>query len=156
MAEDAPIVRLNARQSSIGTLLVHGARSTAWEDVDQVTGAESVHGETAGVACPTAGNRKLVAFHEGSAAITLRHVKRFRRAIFIAQDVPLVVSIFGEAALAVSPNTADGKSAVLYISRIDSLLELRAEYVEAANDQTIWAAFGFTMTTPSHMHTGRR
>lgn len=155
MAEDAPVVRLNARQSGIGTLLVHGARSTAWEDIDQATGAENMHGETAGVASPTAGNRKLVAFHDGSAAIALRHVKRFRRAIFIAQDEPLVVSLFGGAALAVSPNTSDGKSAVLYISRIDNLLELRAEYVEAANDLAIWAAFGFTMTTPTHVQSGR-
>lgn len=156
MAENAPLVRLNARQSGIGTLLVHGARSMAWEDSDQVTGAESVHGETAGVASRTAGNRKLVAFHDGSAAITLRHVKRLRRAIFIAQDQPLVVSLFGEAALAVAPTTPDGRGAVLYISRIDNLLELRAEYIESANDQTIWAAFGFTMTTPTHIHTGRR
>lgn len=156
MTEDTPIVRLNARQSGIGTLLVHGARSVAWEDVDQVTGAESVHGETAGVASRTAGNRKLVAFHDGSAAVTLRHVKRLRRAIFIAQDQPLVVSLFGEAALAVAPTTADGKNAVLYISRIDGLLELRAEYIESAIDQTIWAAFGFTMTTPTHIQTGRR
>lgn len=156
LTEDAPIVRLNARQSGIGTLLVHGARSTAWEDIDQVTGAENVHGEKAGVASATAGNRKLVAFHDGSAAVTLRHVRRFRRAIFISQDEPLVVSLFGEAALAVSPTTPDGKKAVLYMSRIDSLLELRAEYVEAATDQTIWAAFGFTMTTPTHVQTGRR
>lgn len=156
LTEDAPIVRLNARQSGIGTLLVHGARSTAWEDTDQVTGAENVHGETAGVASPTAGNRKLVAFHDGSAAVTLRHVRRFRRAIFIAQDEPLVVSLFREAALAVSPSTPDGKKAVLYMSRIDSLLELRAEYVEGASDQTIWAAFGFTMTTPTHAQIGRR
>jgi len=155
MAHDAPIVRLNARQSGIGTLLIHGARSTAWEDIDLVTGAENVHGETAGVASPTAGNRKLVAFHNGSAAVTLRHVKRFRRAIFIAQNEPLVISLFGEAALAVAPTTPEGKGAVLYISRIGSLLELRAEYVDRADDPAIWAAFGFTMTTPTHVHTGR-
>lgn len=156
LAEDAPIVRLNARQSGIGTLMVHGARSAAWEDIDGVTGAENAHGERAGVASQTAGNRKLVAFHDGSAAVTLRHVKRFRRAIFIAHDEPLVVSLFGEAALAVSPKAPDGKSLVLYISRIDNLLELRAEYLEAANDEAMWDAFGFTMTTPTRVHTGRR
>jgi hypothetical protein len=156
LEEDAPIVRLNARRSGIGTLLVHGARSTAWEDIDQVTGAENVHGERAGVASLTAGNRKLVAFHEGSAAVTLRHVQRLRRAIFIAQDEPLVVNLFGESALAVSPTAPDGKRSVLYNTRIDSLLELSAEYVEAADDPAIWAAFGFTMTTPTHVHLGRR
>lgn len=156
MTEAVPIVRLNARQSGIGTMMVHGARSAAWEDIDRVTGAENAHGESAGVASQTAGNRKLVAFHDGSAAVTLRHVKRFRRAIFVAQDEPLVVSLFGEAALAVTPKNPDGKSLVLYISRIDNLLELRAEYVEAANDEAIWDAFGFTMTTPTHVHTGRR
>lgn len=156
LAEDAPIVRLNARQSGIGTLLVHGARSTAWEDIDHVTGTENAQGERAGVASPTIGNRNLVAFHDGSAAIALRHVRRLRRAIFVAQEEPLVVSLFGESALAVSPKASDGKRAVLYISRIDSLLELRAEYLEAADDQAIWAAFGFTMTTPTRVQTGRR
>ncbi len=156
LTEDAPIVRLNARQSGIGTMMVHGTRSAAWEDVDQVTGAENGQGETAGVAVPTAGNRKLVAFHEGSAAVTLRHLQRFRRAIFIAQDEPLIVSLFEETALAVSPKAPDGKSAVLYISRIDSILEVRAEYVEAASDEAIWAAFGFTMTTPTHVRASRR
>lgn len=156
MTEGGPIVRLNARQSGIGTMMVHGARSAAWEDVDRVTGAENARGEIAGVTSQTAGNRRLVAFHDGSAAVTLRHVKRFRRAIFVAQDEPLVVSLFGEAALAVTPKTPDGKSLVLYISRIDNLLELRAEYIEAANDEAIWDAFGFTLTTPTDVHTGRR
>jgi hypothetical protein len=155
LAEGAPIVRLNARQSGIGTLLVHGARSIAWEDTDQVTGAENVQGERAGVASTTVGNRNLVGFHGGSAAIALRHVRRLRRAIFVAQEEPLVVSLFGESALAVSPKASDGKSAVLYIAHIDSLLELRAEYVESVNDEAIWAAFGFTMTTPTFVHTGR-
>ncbi|WP_426225109.1 hypothetical protein [Pseudarthrobacter sp. DSP2-3-2b1] len=149
-------MRLDARQSAIGTLLVHGARSAAWEDLDQVTGAENAQGETAGVAIPTPGNRKLVGYHDRSAAIALRHVKRLRRAIFVAQQEPLVVSLFGEEALAVFPSAPDGKSAVLYISRIDSLLELRVEYVQPANDEAIWAAFGFTMTTPTLVHTGRR
>jgi hypothetical protein len=149
-------VRLNARQSGIGTLLVHGAWSTAWEDIEHVTGAETALGERAGVASPTAGNRNLVAFHDGSAAIALRHVRRLRRAIFIAQEEPLVVSLFGESALAVSPKASDGKRAVLYIARIDSLLELRAEYVDPVNDEAIWAAFGFTMTTPTFVHTRRR
>ena len=156
MTESTPIARLNARQSGIGTMMVHAARSAAWEDIDGVTGAENAQGELAGVASHTTGNRKLVAFHDGSAAISLRHVRRLRRAIVIAQDEPLVVSLFGDAALAVSPRSPEGKSLVLYVSRIDNLLELRAEYVEAGNDEAMWYAFGFTMTTPTHLHTGRR
>lgn len=147
LSDESPLVRLNSRQAGIGSLLISGAHSTAWEGSDLTTGAENLNGQKMGTAVFTRGNRPLVAFHEESVAVTLRHVQQLRRAIFIAADAPLVVRLFDEAAAAVLPK-ANGEKAVLYLSRIGELIELRAEYVADTNFEDIWAKFGFRMTTP--------
>lgn len=146
------MARLNSRQAGIGTLLISGPRSTAWEGTDLTTGAESFSGQRAGTAVFTRGNRPLVAFHEGAVAVTLRHVQHLRRAIFVAADEPLIVRLFDGTAAAVPPPTSNGEIAVLHLSRIGELIELRAEYVANTNDEDIWATFGFRMTTPVNVH----
>lgn len=148
LSEESPVVRLNSRQAGIGTLLISGAHSAAWEGTDLTTGAENLNGQKMGTTVSTRGNRPLVAFHEGSVAVALRHVHQLRRAIFIAAEAPLVVRLFDEAAAAVLPPKSNGEKAVLYMSRIAELLELRAEYVADTNYEDIWAKFGFRMTTP--------
>jgi hypothetical protein len=155
-SEESPLARLNARQAGIGTLLISGARSTAWEGTDLITGAEDVNGNRAGTTIYTRGNRPLVAFHEGNVAVTLRHVAHLRRAIFIASDAPLIVGLFDEAAAVVQPANSNGERAVVYLARIGELLELRAEYIAEASDQDLWATFGFRMTTPLNESPARR
>lgn len=151
LSDECPVVRLNPRQAGIGTLLVSGAYSAAWEGTDLTTGAENFNGQKIGTTIFTRGNRPLVAFHEGSVAVTLRHVYQLRRAIFIAADAPLVVRLFDEAAAAVLSPKSNGQAAVLYLSRIGELVELRAEYVSDTNFEDTWAKFGFRMTTPVNM-----
>lgn len=148
--------RLNSRQAGIGTLLISGASSTAWEGIDLTTGAEDFKGHKAGTTIHTRGNRPLVAFHEGSVAVTLRHVMHLRRAIFVAADAPLIVGLFDGTAAAVPPTNSDGEKAVLYLARVGELLELRAEYIADANDADIWAKFGFRMTTPLNVCPARQ
>jgi hypothetical protein len=150
------VTRLNSRQAGIGTLLISGPRSTAWEGTNLTTGAEGSSGQSMGTTIFTQGNRPLVAFHEGAVAVTLRHVQHLRRAIFVAANEPLIVRLFDGAAAAVSPPTSNGERAVLYLSRIGELIELRAEYVADANDEEIWATFGFRMTTPVNVHRAGR
>jgi hypothetical protein len=147
------VVRLNSRQAGIGTLLISGAHSTAWEGTDLTTGAENLSGQKMGTTLFTRGNRPLVAFHEGSVAVTLRHLQHLRRAIFIAADAPLIVRLFDGAAAAVLPAKSNDEIAILYLSRIGELIELRAEYVADTNYEKIWANFGFRMTTPVNVHT---
>lgn len=154
LSAESPVARLNARQAGIGSLVVSGAQSAVWEDSSLTTGTENVHGEKAGSVVMTPGNRPLVGFHGGSALITLRHVQRLRRALFIAKDVPLVASVFGGAAVALLPQNSNER-VVLYISRIGELLELRAEYVMTSNDSDTWAEFGFSMTMPVNFRPAR-
>jgi len=144
-----PVVRLDARQSAIGSLLVVGARSVTWEDTHRTTGARHTEGHAAGTPVITPGNRPLADMQDSSGIISLRHVRLLRRALFIAGETPLTIGVFDGAAAAVAPRNDDGLRTVLYVSRIGAVLELRAEYVPAvADDPTVWAMFGFTMTLP--------
>jgi hypothetical protein len=147
--EANPVVRLDARQSAIGSLLVVGARSVTWEDTHRTTGARHTEGHMAGTPVITPGNRPLADMQDSSGIISLRHVRLLRRALFIAGETPLTIGVFDGAAAAVAPRNDDGLRTVLYVSRIGAVLELRAEYVPAvADDPTVWAMFGFTMTIP--------
>jgi hypothetical protein len=147
--EANPVLRLNARQSAIGSLLVVGARSVTWEDTHLTTGARHTEGHVAGTPVSTPGNRPLADMQDSSGIVSLRHVRLLRRALFIAGEAPLTIGVFDGAAAAVAPRNEDGLRTVLYVSRIGTVLELRAEYVPAdAADPAIWAMCGFTMTIP--------
>jgi hypothetical protein len=157
LGEANPLVRLDARQSAIGSLLVAGARSVAWEDRHFTTGAHHADGHTAGTPVSTPGNRPLVGIQDSSGVVSLRHVRLLRRALFIAGEVPLTIGVFDGAAAAVAPRNDGGLRTVLYASRIGAILELRAEFVPAdASDAAVWAMFGFTMTIPLDQRVLRR
>ncbi|GAA2202116.1 hypothetical protein GCM10009849_29210 [Sinomonas flava] len=145
-ASDA-VVRLNPRQSGIGSLIVTGTRGVAWEGEDRTTGAQSVHREEIGTPIPTAGNRPLVGYHGRDALIVLRHVRLLRRALFIAAGPPMTVQTFDGSGVAVQGTLAAGQRTVLTLARIGSMLEMRAESVpEEWDDGQIWREFAFTMT----------
>ena len=149
LGEANPVVRLNARQSAIGSLLVTGVRSVAWEDQQLTTGAHHVDGHKAGTAVLTPGNRPLAGVQDGAGIVSLRHVRLLRRVLFVAGETPLTVGVFDGAAAALAARNHAGLRSVLYLGRVGAVLELRAEFVPAdASDAAIWAIFGFTMTTP--------
>jgi hypothetical protein len=149
LGEANPVVRLNPRQSAIGSLLVAGARAVAWEDQKLTTGAQHADGRRAGTPVGTPGNRPLAGLQDGAGIVPLRHVRLLRRALFIAGETPLTIGVFDGAAAAVAARNDAGLRSVLYVVRIGAVLELRAEFVPAdAPDAAIWAMFGFTMTIP--------
>lgn len=140
-------LRLTPLQSSVGTLLVTGSTAVAWEDVRHVVGAQTSDGHRAGSAIMTSGNRELVAYHGSDALITLRHVRAFRRAIFINRsNSPMGVRLFSGDNVALPPAT-NGTQMVLLVHRIGNVLELRAEPVPHDwPDLQIWQEFDFSMT----------
>jgi hypothetical protein len=149
LGEANPVVRLNARQSAIGSLLVTGVRSVAWEDQQLTTGAHHVDGHKAGTAVVTPGNRPLAGVQDAAGIVSLRHVRLLRRVLFVAGETPLTVGVFDGAAAAVAARNHAGLRSVLYLVRVGAVLELRAEFVPAdASDAAIWAIFDFTMTIP--------
>ena len=149
LGEANPVVRLNARQSAIGSLLVAGVRSVAWEDQKLTTGAHHEEGHKAGTAVLTPGNRPLAGVQDGAGIVSLRHVGLIRRLLFVAGETPLTVGVFDGAAATVAARNDAGLRSVLYVVRVGAVLEIRAEFVPAdASDAAIWAIFGFTMTIP--------
>ncbi|MET3809892.1 hypothetical protein [Arthrobacter sp. UYEF3] len=149
LGEANPVVRLNPRQSAIGSLLVAGARSVAWEDQQLTTGAQHTDGLQAGSAVGTPGNRPLAGLQNGAGIVSLRHVRLLRRVLFVAGETPLTIGVFDGAAAAVAARNDAGLRSVLYVVRVGAVLELRVEFVPAdAPDPAIWARFGFTMTIP--------
>lgn len=149
LGEANPVVRLNARQSAIGSLLVAGVRSVAWEDQELTTGAHHAEGHKAGTAVLTPGNRPLADMQDGAGIVSLRHVRLVRRLLFVAGEAPMTVGVFDGAAAAIAARNDAGLRSVLYVGRVGAVLEIRAEFVAAdASDKAIWAMFGFTMTLP--------
>lgn len=149
LSEENPVVRLNARQSAIGSLLVVGSRSVAWEDHILTSGAQRADGQAAGTPVFTPGNRPLVGIQDGAGIVSLRHVAQVRRVLFISGERSQTVGVFDGAAVGVAARNAEGYRSVLYLTRVAEILELRADFVPAdAPDEAIWAIFGFAMTLP--------
>ncbi|POH63497.1 MULTISPECIES: hypothetical protein [Cryobacterium] len=147
LGENEPVLRLNARESAVGSLIVSGADLAVWEDADRVTGSESAAGDTAGTPVTTAGNRPLVGFDEADAIVSLRHLQRLRRALFIARGPhTLGVQIF-DGSTVTTARGDDSRMFILCLLRVGNLVELRAEPVDrTASDEAILSQFGFTLT----------
>ena len=147
MGVGQPVLRLNARESAVGSLIVSGVDVAVWEDSDRVTGSATAAGDTAGTPVVTRGNRPLVGFDESDAIVSLRHVRRLRRALFIARGPhTLGVQIFDGSTVTVARGDAS-RTFVLSLLTVNNLIELRAEPVDrAASNETILAQFGFTLT----------
>ena len=142
-----PVLRLNARESAVGSLIVSGADVAVWEDTHRVTGSAGAAGDSAGTPVTTSGNRPLVGFDEADAIVSLRHVQQLRRALFIGRGPhPLGVQIF-DGATVTTARGDDSRMFILCLLRIGNLIELRAEPVDrTASDEAILSQFGFTLT----------
>jgi hypothetical protein len=147
LGETEPVLRLNARQSAVGSLIISGADLAVWEDDSRVTGSATAAGVTAGTPVRTRGNRPLVGFDAADAIVSLRHVQELRRALFIARGPePLGVQLFTGATVTVAPG-GNNRMFILCLARIGNLLELRAEPVDRSlSDAAIVHQFGFTLT----------
>jgi hypothetical protein len=147
LGEAEPVLRLNARQSAVGSLIVSGADVAVWEDESRVTGSATATGDTAGSPVRTRGNRPLVGFDAADAIVSLRHVRELRRAIFIARGPQhLGVQLFTGSTVTVAPGD-DSRMFILCLARIGNVLELRAEPVDRSDsDAAILNQFGFTLT----------
>ncbi|PRY67147.1 hypothetical protein B0I08_10740 [Glaciihabitans tibetensis] len=141
------MLRLNARESAVGSLIVSGADVAVWESTERVTGSATASGGTAGSPVTTPGHRPLVGFDDADALVSLRHVRLLRRALFIARgDQAFGAQIFDGATVTIFPGD-ESRMFVLYLLRIGNLIELRAEPVDrTASDDMIMKQFGFTLT----------
>lgn len=148
LTRGTPMVRLNSRQSAIGTLIVTGSTTILWESVEGITGSESAtNGSFEGQQIPTPGNRPLVTLTDGAGLIALRHVRLFRRALFFGPtNSELGVQLYGGPVILV-PTPGDGLRNILLVSRVGYKLELRADPVPAVvDDHQLQKLFGFKIS----------
>lgn len=143
--DETPLVRLDPRQSAIGSLIVGGATAIVWETVELVTGVATADGID-GTPVTTPGNRPLLGFDGGDAILALRHVHLIRRALFVGTaGHPLTVQLFDGESFAAADDT--GAPPVVSLLRIGSRLELRLEPLPAEIPlQTLLQQFGFEPT----------
>ncbi|WP_285027011.1 hypothetical protein [Plantibacter sp. ME-Dv--P-122b] len=143
--DETPLVRLDPRQSAIGSLIVGGATAIVWETVELVTGVATADGVD-GTPVTTPGNRPLLGFDGGDAILALRHVHLLRRALFVGTPGrPLTVQLFDGESFAAADET--GGAPVVSLLRIGSRLELRLEPLPAEIPlQTLLQQFGFEPT----------
>jgi hypothetical protein len=124
---DNPVVRLNARQSAIGSLIIEGANHFAW-NAEGLHGTESITQEDPSI--PRYSNRKIVQFYKSSVVIGLMHFKKLRRVVIWGNTKDLVLKTYDGIILTVRSN--EGNNA-LYLSRIGNEIEIRCEAVEDKN-----------------------
>lgn len=143
--DETPLVRLDPRQSAIGSLIVNGATAIVWETADLVTGVATAEG-VEGTPVNTPGNRPLLGFDGGDAILALRHVHLIRRALFVGTPGrPLTVQLFDGENFAAADDS--GAAPVVSLLRIGSRLELRLEPLPADLPlQTLLRQFGFEPT----------
>lgn len=144
--DETPLVRLDPRQSAIGSLIIGGATAIVWETVDRVTGVASADGGADGTPVTTPGNRPLLGFDGGDAILALRHVHLIRRALFVGTaGQPLTVQLFDDENFAAADEA--GGVPVVSLLRIGSRLELRLEPLPADIPlKTLVRQFGFEPT----------
>lgn len=146
LTPEHPMVRLNTRQSAVGSLLVTGATTVVWESSERVTGSESISGAIEGTVVFTSGNRPLVCLADGRVLLTLRHVSQLRRALIFGEEAnALAVQLYG-GVLGLPPS-GPGLRNVLLVSRVGRQLELRSDPmpISIACDD-IPKVFGFKMS----------
>ena len=141
---DHPVVRFNTRQTAIGSLVVTGVAYVAWEAqngasgflyapgvtpppsnvVNAVTGELRAQSPLPEREPPRFGNRPLMEFHKGALVMSLRHYKQLRRMVIAPKD-NTSLKLGTIKSPTVSMNYCPNQ--VLYISTVNSALELRQE-----------------------------
>ena len=130
---EEPVVRLNRRQSAVGSLVVENAQMFAW-DADGRKGFETL--TTPDGSVPRFGNRKLVEFHKGLFVFNLKHFKVLRRVVVWSSTGVLKLHVNDN--FVVTLNSDNGKN-VFYISCVGDEVEVRLETV--VNDDVV-STFG--------------
>jgi hypothetical protein len=118
----APVVRLNARQSAIGSLSVAGSATFAWETRTRQNGVTRPGAAAPGM--PVHANRPLVEYIGADAVVGLRHYAKLRRLIFGADTGKITLTLFDGSTI--TADTRDGVD-VVHLSVVGLALEVRVE-----------------------------
>jgi hypothetical protein len=141
LTADAPVVRLNSRQSAIGSLVVTGADVFGWQGANRENGVVSKNVNTPQqFTVPSFGNRPLVEFTEGKLVLGLRHFRELRRLVIGGATGSLTITLLDETEVVLDTL---GGTWVFYLSVINHEIEIRAEELIGSIDET------FSITQPA-------
>jgi hypothetical protein len=122
LTADAPVVRLSARQSAIGSLIISGADRFAWETQARAAGIAG-KGEQP-PAMPTHANRPLIEHVDDDLIVGLRHFASLRRLIIEASSGTITATLLDGTTIVADTN---GGQDVLHLSVVGHHIELRLE-----------------------------
>lgn len=124
-----PAVRLDFRQSAIGSMTVMGPQAFAWEMQNRLGGISTFNSQgNSPVEPPLFGGRRVIEFHKGNVIIGLRHASQIRRVVLASQSTDLRVKLYDGSEIFMP--SEQGKN-VLLLSRIGHELELRMEAIHS-------------------------
>jgi len=140
---DEPVVRLNSRQSAIGSLVASGVTVYGWETAERrnglvrtpVAGQQQLHKYEV----PLFGNRALIEFFKGDVIVSLRYFKKLRRLVLGAESGVITIKLLDGNTIALDTN---GGKNVAYLSVIGNVIEVRIEELITDIDGT------FSITKP--------
>lgn len=126
---DSPVIRLDFRQSGIGSLVIEGAQAFAWETADRQGGLQVIGGEgSTDIKPPSVGNRPLAEFQDEDIVIGLRHADKIRRIVIASQTSDLKVRMYDGSEIFMP---SDGGNNVLLLTRIGHEIECRMEKIDS-------------------------
>lgn len=126
---DKPAVRLDFRQSAIGSITITGPQAFAWEMQNKLGGIMTIDGKgDSPVEPPLFGGRRIIEFHKGDVVIGIRHAARIRRAVFASHSTDLRVKLYDGSEIFMPSGAGDN---VLLLSRIGHELEFRMEAIHS-------------------------
>lgn len=138
---DSPVVRLDFRQSGIGSLVIYGAQAFAWETKDMQGGLQvSLSENSSDIEPPSFGNRKLAEFVGDEVVVGLRHAHKLRRLVIASQVSDLKLTMYDGSEIYMP---SDGGNNVMLISRIGHELEVRMEKIDSLE---LWEVFSIKLS----------
>lgn len=138
---DNPVVRLDFRQSGIGSLVIYGVQAFAWETKDMQGGLQvSLAENSSDIDPPSFGNRPLAQFVGDEVVVGLRHAHKLRRMVLASQVSDLKLTMYDGSEIYMP---SDGGNNVMLISRIGHELEVRMEKVDSLE---IWEVFSIKLS----------
>jgi hypothetical protein len=158
------VVRMNKRQSAIGTLAFTNVAYAAWELTDGTTGflyaSKEIAANTPAVNFATGNvqpplpevlprsfkNRPVVEFHKSILVVGLRYLKHIKRIVIVPLEGQNIQAGTVGGSTVTLPHSENG---VLYMSVVDSAVELRAEKYRG----NIHESFRIGTYTPASTHT---
>lgn len=123
-----PAIRLDSRQSGIGSLIIEGAQAFAWETVSGHGGLQINKGTaSSAVEPPSFGRRKVAEFINDEIIVGLRHGSNLRRLIVASSNDNLRLKLHDKSEIFMP---VDAGNNVMLISRIGHEFEIRMEKID--------------------------